>query len=80
MHTHSLLLRNSAPQPAGTDPRLPEVYCIISQWGCFDLYEKVSKMFQGVLVGHVAVYAGVGSSGGEKTNSQSCYVHVSEGN
>ena len=28
-------------------------------------------MLQGVLVGHVAVYAGVGSSGGEKTNCQS---------
>ena len=28
-------------QPAGSGPRLPEVYCIVSPLGCFSLYAKV---------------------------------------
>ncbi|XP_030640692.1 suppression of tumorigenicity 5 protein-like [Chanos chanos] len=27
--------------PSGTGPRLPEVYCVISRLGCFDLFSKI---------------------------------------
>ncbi|KAG9462970.1 hypothetical protein GDO78_022729 [Eleutherodactylus coqui] len=27
--------------PSGKGPRLPEVYCVISRLGCFDLFSKV---------------------------------------
>lgn len=30
-------------QPEGRGERLPEVYCIISPHGCFDLYSKVNS-------------------------------------
>lgn len=29
-------------QPSGKGPRLPEVYCVISRLGCFDLFSTVS--------------------------------------
>lgn len=29
-------------QPTGKGPRLPEVYCVISRLGCFDLFSTVS--------------------------------------
>ncbi|XP_053925095.1 DENN domain-containing protein 2B isoform X3 [Cuculus canorus] len=28
-------------QPSGKGPRLPEVYCVISRLGCFDLFSKI---------------------------------------
>ncbi|KAG8125779.1 putative Suppression of tumorigenicity 5 protein, partial [Naja naja] len=31
--------------PSGKGPRLPEVYCVISRLGCFDLFSKVSWSF-----------------------------------
>lgn len=31
------------PQPTGKGPRLPEVYCVISRLGCFDLFSTVSS-------------------------------------
>lgn len=30
-------------QPSGKGRRLPEVYCIVSRLGCFDLFSKVEK-------------------------------------
>lgn len=30
-------------QPTGKGPRLPEVYCVISRLGCFDLFSTVSS-------------------------------------
>ncbi|XP_054246535.1 DENN domain-containing protein 2B isoform X2 [Indicator indicator] len=29
------------PKPSGKGPRLPEVYCVISRLGCFDLFSKI---------------------------------------
>ncbi|XP_057225690.1 DENN domain-containing protein 2B isoform X4 [Malurus melanocephalus] len=29
------------PKPNGKGPRLPEVYCVISRLGCFDLFSKI---------------------------------------
>lgn len=31
-------------QPTGKGPRLPEVYCVISRLGCFDLFSTVSSV------------------------------------
>lgn len=44
--THSvplLCLTFPLMQPTGKGPRLPEVYCVISRLGCFDLFSKVSS-------------------------------------
>lgn len=35
----------SCYQPNGKGPRLPEVYCVISRLGCFDLFSKVRRYF-----------------------------------
>lgn len=36
-------------QPSGKGPRLPEVYCVISRLGCFDLFSKVRGSFYNVV-------------------------------
>lgn len=35
-------------QPSGKGPRLPEVYCVISRLGCFDLFSKVRRFLMWV--------------------------------
>lgn len=36
-------------QPTGKGPRLPEVYCVISRLGCFDLFSTVSSVLSSSL-------------------------------
>lgn len=38
------LFPNVCSQPSGKGRRLPEVYCIVSRLGCFDLFSKVCKV------------------------------------
>lgn len=43
---HSFFLsffRALSSQPSGKGRRLPEVYCIVSRLGCFDLFSKVEE-------------------------------------
>lgn len=40
----SLCLSAAFVQPTGKGPRLPEVYCVISRLGCFDLFSTVSSV------------------------------------
>lgn len=35
--------RALSSQPSGKGRRLPEVYCIVSRLGCFDLFSKVEE-------------------------------------
>lgn len=35
-------------KPSGKGKRLPEVYCIVSRLGCFNLFSKVSREREGI--------------------------------
>ena len=53
---HSLHCPALGPQPSGKSRRLPEVYCIVSRLGCFDLFSKVQytiHILPGVFPGQV---------------------------
>ena len=43
-------------QPSGKGKRLPEVHCMVSQVGCFNLFAKVRTLYPepGLLTNHTA--------------------------